>query len=206
MVFVNRKMTLGIGSKLRIWHLSLQVKFTLITSQWVSAGPWKKWKVIFSPFHWFMLHIYVHLQLKLLLVNGFIGSCDEKTMTNPGMWSLNISVKLGHIKGAVFTSELGKPKAPATPSWYTWYSYQATHLCLFYPEEAGAFLQVDFQVCFKPIQFDPKKEVLLKTSSQRCFQLAFHIPFRNQILCFFCKRPFFFLSSLTSITSHKLSP
>ena len=31
------------------------------------------------------------------------------------------------------------------------------HLCLFYPEEAGAFLQGDIQVCFKPVPFDPAK-------------------------------------------------
>lgn len=51
-------------------------------------------------------------QLKLLLVNDFIGSCGEEKMNNPGMRSLNVSVKLGHSKVAAFLDLLssGNPK------------------------------------------------------------------------------------------------
>lgn len=59
-----------------------------------------------SCFHWFMLYIYAPLQLKLLLVNDFIGSCSEETMNNRRIQSLNICGKLEHVKVAVFLSEL----------------------------------------------------------------------------------------------------
>lgn len=67
-----------------------------------------------SCFHWFMCHTYAHLQLTLLLVNDFIGSCSEEKMNNPGMRSLNVNVNLGCTKVAVFLNLLNKPKALVT--------------------------------------------------------------------------------------------
>lgn len=60
-----------------------------------------KWKVVFV-----LLSLVYALQLKLLLVNNFIGSFSGETMSNPRIQSLNLSIELGHIKAAVFLSEL----------------------------------------------------------------------------------------------------
>lgn len=149
--FANWRMTLGTGSKLQIWHLSSQVKFTLITNQWVSHDPWRS---SLSSFHWLVLCIYAHVQLKMLLINGFIGSCIEKTMSSPGMCSLNTSPKLGHVKVAVFISET----TCFTKS--SGYSKDKADICL------RPCTGVHF---YKPIQCDPRKEVLVMTSSQRAF-------------------------------------
>lgn len=61
---------------------------------------------LLSCFHWFVLYIYAPLQMKLLIVDDFIGSYSEKIINNPKIQSLNISGKLGHIKVAVFLYEL----------------------------------------------------------------------------------------------------
>jgi len=57
-----------------------------------------------------MRHAYAHPQLKLLLVNDFIGSCSKETMNNSRMPPLHISVKFRHIK-YFFVNLFNKPKA-----------------------------------------------------------------------------------------------
>lgn len=189
MVLQAEKWLLGQGTSYRFgtWVHKLNSLWLLINEFFVALEGGGRSST--SSFHWLVLCIYAHLQMKLLLVNGFIGSCTEKTMSGPGMCSVTTSLKLGHIKVAAFISEL------------TCYTKSSA-----YPKQkTDVFLRPCTGVHFcKPIQCDPRKEVLLMTSSQRGFQLAFPIPFWNQILLFLSGC--FFLLSLPSITSHKLSP
>lgn len=53
------------------------------------------------------------------------------------------------------------------------------HLCLFYPEEAGAFLQGDFQVWFKPTPFDPKKGGTFGDFKSEMLPVSFHHSFQK---------------------------
>lgn len=98
-----------------------------------------KWKVIF------VLCSFVYgLQQKLLLVTGFMGSFSGEAVNNPRTHPLNLSAELGHMKAAVFLSELihwgrssGDPKL-----WRPTEVPRCFHLSA--PEGAGAFVQGDF--------------------------------------------------------------